>query len=88
MTANFTDHSEDWTPALRMYRGMFLVIFDLFLLGVNTYGWRSSGVNHILIFEIDPRNHLSHAKFMEVSEPVVVVCAICVLRQPFSQPVL
>ena len=51
-----------------MYRGMFLIIFDLFLLGVNTYGWRSSGVNHVLIFEIDPRNHLSHAKFMEVSE--------------------
>ena len=22
----------------------------------------------MLIFEIDPRNHLSHAKFMEVSE--------------------
>lgn len=77
LTAYFIkDHSGDWEPALRMYRGMFLVIFDLFLLGVNTYGWRSSGVNHVLIFEIDPRNHLSHAKFMEVSELLIYMCFI------------
>lgn len=31
----------------------------LFLMGINVYGWRSSGVNHVLIFELDPRNHLS-----------------------------
>lgn len=30
-----------------------------FLMGINVYGWRSSGVNHVLIFELDPRNHLS-----------------------------
>ena len=66
LSAFFTDHSQEWEPALRMYRGMFLVIFDLFLLGINTYGWRSSGVNHVLIFEIDPRNNLSHIELMEV----------------------
>ena len=55
-----------WEPALRMYRGMFIVILDIFLLGINTYGWRSSGVNHVLIFEIDPRRHLTHQQLMEV----------------------
>jgi len=49
-----------------MYRGMFLVILFIFLLGINTYGWRSSGVNHVLIFEIDPRNHLNHQELLEV----------------------
>ena len=60
------DHYGDWLPALRMYRGVFLVILFIFLLGVNTYGWRSSGVNHVLIFEIDPRHHLTHQEFLEV----------------------
>ena len=58
--------SVDWHPALCMYRGMFLVILFIFLLGINTYGWRSSGVNHVLIFEIDPRNHLNHQELLEV----------------------
>ena len=52
--------------AIHMYRGMFLVILMIFLLGINTYGWRSSGVNHVLIFEIDPRHHLSHQQLLEV----------------------
>lgn len=24
------------------------------------YGWAYSGVNHVLIFEVDPRNHLTY----------------------------
>ncbi|KAK7448389.1 hypothetical protein BaRGS_00040117, partial [Batillaria attramentaria] len=79
LSANFLRHSSDWQPALRMYRGMFLVIFDLFLLGVNTYGWRSSGVNHVLIFEIDPRNHLSHTELMELASFLAVLWAGSVL---------
>ena len=64
--ASFTKHTEDWEPALRMYRGVFLVILCTFLLGINTYGWRSSGVNHVLIFELDPRDHLTHQQLLEV----------------------
>ncbi|XP_076436332.1 xenotropic and polytropic retrovirus receptor 1 homolog [Babylonia areolata] len=85
LSANFTDHSEDWEPAIRMYRGMFLVIFDLFLLGVNTYGWRSSGVNHVLIFEIDPRNHLSHTELMEVASFLAVLWSGSVLGYLYSE---
>jgi hypothetical protein len=66
-SAFFTNSSAEWEPALRMYRGMFLVIMMICLLGINTYGWRSSGVNHVLIFEIDPRRHLSHHQLLEVS---------------------
>lgn len=74
LTADY--HSKEWQSALRMYRGTFLVFLFIFLLGVNTYGWRSSGVNHILIFELDPRNHLTHQEFLEVglfSKPYEVV---------------
>ncbi|KAK7094735.1 solute carrier family 53 member 1-like [Littorina saxatilis] len=84
LSAYFTDHHSDWEPALRMYRGMFLIIFDLFLLGVNTYGWRSSGVNHVLIFEIDPRNHLSHTELMEVAAFLAVLWSGSVLGYLYS----
>ncbi len=52
---------------MKMYRGMFLIILIIFLLGLNTYGWRKSGVNHVLIFELDPRNNLSHEDFIEMA---------------------
>lgn len=60
-------HRTEWQSALRMYRGTFLVFLFIFLLGINTYGWRTSGVNHILIFELDPRNHLTHQEFLELA---------------------
>lgn len=53
--------------AFRLYRGPLLLVEFLFLLGVNVYGWRSSGVNHVLIFELDPRNHLSEQDLMEIA---------------------
>ncbi|CAB4066336.1 Xenotropic and polytropic retrovirus receptor 1,Xenotropic and polytropic retrovirus receptor 1 homolog [Lepeophtheirus salmonis] len=57
----------DWRIVFRLYRGPLLVILFIFLMGVNVYGWRSSGVNHVLIFELDPRNHLSEQHLMEVA---------------------
>ena len=64
------DHA--WLPALRMYRGMFLVVLFIFLLGINTYGWRAAGVNHVLIFELDPRDHLSFQQYLEVMNCTII----------------
>ncbi|XP_036298475.1 xenotropic and polytropic retrovirus receptor 1 isoform X3 [Pipistrellus kuhlii] len=52
-------------PLIRIYRGGFLLIEFLFLLGINTYGWRQAGVNHVLIFELNPRSNLSHQHLFE-----------------------
>ncbi|KAL3870197.1 hypothetical protein ACJMK2_038278 [Sinanodonta woodiana] len=84
LAAVFTHQSQKWEPALRMYRGMFLIILNIFLLGINTYGWRSSGVNHVLIFEIDPRRHLSHQQLMELATSLAVIWSISVLLYLFS----
>lgn len=84
VAAFFTWQTDDWEPALRMYRGMFLIILDIFLLGINTYGWRSSGVNHVLIFEIDPRHHLTHQQLMELSTGLAVIWCGSVLLYLFS----
>uniref|UniRef100_UPI000E55B54A xenotropic and polytropic retrovirus receptor 1 n=1 Tax=Urocitellus parryii TaxID=9999 RepID=UPI000E55B54A len=56
-------------PLVRIYRGGFLLIEFLFLLGINTYGWRQAGVNHVLIFELNPRNNLSHQHFRVFTAP-------------------
>ncbi len=58
---------KDLKKNVRIYRGGFLLIQFIFLLGINTYGWRQAGVNHVLIFEINPRNNLSHQHLFEVS---------------------
>nr|XP_054769588.1 xenotropic and polytropic retrovirus receptor 1 homolog [Lytechinus pictus] len=69
----------DNMPAVRMYRGMFLIILMIFLLGINTYGWRKVGVNHVLIFELDPRNNLSHEQLLEVALLFLVFWIISIL---------
>lgn len=68
-------------PLVRIYRGGFLLIEFLFLLGINTYGWRQAGVNHVLIFELNPRNNLSHQHLFEVGVWALYSCwiLICVL---------
>lgn len=70
--------------AFRLYRGPLLIIEFIFLIGVNIYGWRSSGVNHVLIFELDPRNHLSEQHLMELASIFGVVWTLSILSFLYS----
>ncbi|XP_078083673.1 xenotropic and polytropic retrovirus receptor 1 homolog [Mustelus asterias] len=71
-------------PLLRAYRGGFIMIQFVFLLGINTYGWRKAGVNHTLIFELDPRNNLSHHQFFELAGFLGVLWCLSLLACLFS----
>lgn len=75
---------ENLKIAFRLYRGPLLVIQFLFLMGVNVYGWRSSGVNHVLIFELDPRNHLSEQHLMELAAIFGVIWTLSLLSFLYS----
>lgn len=79
LSSLFNSSLEDWKSAVRLYRAPFLLIEFLFLWGINVYGWRSSGVNHVLIFELDPRNHLSEQHIMEMAAIFGVVWCVSVL---------
>lgn len=70
--------------AFRLYRGPFLIIEFLFLMGINVYGWRSSGVNHVLIFELDPRKHVTEQHMFEIAGILGVVCALSILGYLYS----
>ncbi|CAG7822159.1 unnamed protein product [Allacma fusca] len=75
---------DDWRIVFRLYRGPLLLVLFIFLMGVNVYGWRSSGVNHVLIFELDPRNHLSEQHLMEMAAIFGVVWTLSVLSFLYS----
>ncbi|KAG7211262.1 hypothetical protein KM043_010570 [Ampulex compressa] len=90
-------NKNNWRVLCRLYRGPLLMIQFLFLMGINVYGWRSSGVNHVLIFELDPRNHLSEQHIIEMASVFGLVWSMSILGflysdtlgiPPFVQPVL
>ncbi|XP_035683142.1 xenotropic and polytropic retrovirus receptor 1-like isoform X1 [Branchiostoma floridae] len=84
ISAVFSRFDIELWPAVRMYRGSFLIVFFLYLLGLNTWGWRKFGVNHVLIFEIDPRHHLSHSEILEVASFLGVLWSMSVLGYIYS----
>lgn len=71
-------------PMIRIYRGGFLLIEFIFLLGINTYGWRQAGVNHVLIFELNPRNNLSHQHLFEIAGFLSMLWCVSILCCLFS----
>uniref|UniRef100_A0A8C1V2U7 Xenotropic and polytropic retrovirus receptor 1a n=1 Tax=Cyprinus carpio TaxID=7962 RepID=A0A8C1V2U7_CYPCA len=77
------DRTNIW-PLVRIYRGGFLLIQFLFLLGINTYGWRQAGVNHVLIFELNPRNNLSHQHLFEIAGFLGVLWCLSILSCLFA----
>ncbi|SPP86771.1 xenotropic and polytropic retrovirus receptor 1 isoform X2 [Drosophila guanche] len=52
---------------MSLYRGPFTWVIFNFFMAANVTGWQRSGVNHVLIFEIDPRSHLQPATFLEIA---------------------
>lgn len=85
LSALFHDISaENLKVAFRLYRGPLLIVEFIFLIGINVYGWRSSGVNHVLIFELDPRNHLSEQHLMELAAIFGVVWTLSILSFLYS----
>ncbi|XP_036610174.1 xenotropic and polytropic retrovirus receptor 1 [Trichosurus vulpecula] len=71
-------------PLIRIYRGGFLLIEFLFLLGINTYGWRQAGVNHVLIFELNPRNNLSPQHLFEIAGFLGILWCLSLLACLFA----
>ncbi|XP_069050441.1 xenotropic and polytropic retrovirus receptor 1a isoform X2 [Lepisosteus oculatus] len=85
LTGVMTKELSNVWPLVRIYRGGFLLIEFLFLLGINTYGWRQAGVNHVLIFELNPRSNLSHQHLFEIAGFLGVLWCVSILSCLFSE---
>ncbi|KAK2898345.1 hypothetical protein Q8A67_009763 [Cirrhinus molitorella] len=84
LTGAFFIRNQNIWPLVRIYRGGFLLVQFLFLLGINTYGWRQAGVNHVLIFELNPRNNLSHQHLFEIAGFLGVLWCLSILSCLFA----
>ncbi|KAL7836761.1 hypothetical protein AOLI_G00280450 [Acnodon oligacanthus] len=74
----------DHLKALQLYRGSFLLIEFLFFMGLSMCCWGKSGINQVLIFELDPRQHLSHLHVLEVAGCLAVCWCASVLASLHS----
>ncbi len=83
VTQNSAAHL-NWAVACRLFRGPFFVPLFTFLLGLNVYGWRRSGVNHVLIFELNPRDHISEQHLFEIAFAFAVLWAGSMLGYLFA----
>ncbi len=53
-TTESADH-RDWPAVFKMFRGVSLVAIMPFLIACNVYVWSWTGVNYVLIFNLNPR---------------------------------
>ncbi|XP_073807693.1 xenotropic and polytropic retrovirus receptor 1 homolog isoform X2 [Danio rerio] len=71
-------------PQLQLYRGSFLLIEFLFLIGLNIFCFNTSEINHSLIFGLDPRDHLSCYHIFEMAVGLTVCWCTSVLASLHS----
>lgn len=91
ISAYYKGDEVDWQPAVRMYRGMLVTFIMVGLLGVNIHGWGRAGVNHVLIFELDPRHHLTYVNMLMIASLFgtlwCVSCLAFLFSKDFNLPV-
>lgn len=83
LAAKSPDNNPKWV-AVRLFRGPFLVFLMIFMCGLNMYGWAQAGVNHVLIFEVDPRNHLTYQTVMQIAAFMMMLWGIAVLAHLYA----
>ncbi|XP_053949106.1 xenotropic and polytropic retrovirus receptor 1-like [Anastrepha ludens] len=71
--------TSDWDVTIRLFRGPYSIAMYLALISINIHGWRKAGVNHVLIFELDPRQYLTAAHVMEMAVGLAVVVTITMI---------
>lgn len=84
LSAVFFYQRNDWQMAFKLYRGPFLLVEFFFIWSINLYAWRSFGVNHILIFELDPRNYITAQHMLELAICFGILWCLSVLGFIYS----
>lgn len=81
-----SDTGYDWRTVFRLYRSPLILIIFLFQSGISIVIWKHYKINHVLIFELNPRNNLSFHHFLEFGALLGIVWSISVLLFLFSEP--
>lgn len=76
----------DWRTVFRLYRSPLVLIIFLFQMGISIIIWKHYKINHVLIFELNPRNNLSFEHFLELASLLGILWCISVLIFLYSKP--
>lgn len=80
-----SDTGYDWRTVFRLYRSPLVLIIFLFQAGISIVIWKHYKINHVLIFELNPRNNLSFHHFLEFASLLGIIWSISVLLFLFSE---
>ncbi|KAG9510599.1 Xenotropic and polytropic retrovirus receptor 1, partial [Fragariocoptes setiger] len=78
------ENEYDWRIVFRLYRSPLLLVIFLFQSGISIVIWKNYKINHVLIFELDPRNNLSYHHFFEFGALLGIIWCLSVLMFLFS----
>jgi len=63
----------------QLFRGSFSLMVFGFLTAINVYVWQSVGINHVLIFELNPRNQIEPIKIIGFASLFGYGCTLSML---------
>lgn len=81
-----SDTGYDWRTVFGLYRSPLILIIFLFQSAISIVIWKHYKINHVLIFELDPRNNLNFHHFLEFGSILGIIWCLSVLLFLFSQP--
>lgn len=84
VTGFVVENAYDWRIVFRLYRSPLLLVIFLFQSGISIMIWKHYKINHVLIFELDPRNNLSYHHFFEFGALLGIIWSLSVLVFLFS----
>lgn len=85
VTGLIIETSYDWRTVFKLFRSPLLLIIILFQAGISILIWKHYKINHVLIFELNPRNNLSFQHFIEFGSLLGIIWSISVLLFLFSE---
>lgn len=85
LTGLIKDVDYDWRTVFKLYRSPLILIIFLFQSGISIIIWKHYKINHVLIFELNPRNNLSSQHFIEFASLLGIIWSLSVLLFLYSE---
>eukprot|EP00004_Rigifila_ramosa_P022800 TRINITY_DN6298_c0_g1_i1.p1 TRINITY_DN6298_c0_g1~~TRINITY_DN6298_c0_g1_i1.p1 ORF type:complete len:651 (+),score=155.40 TRINITY_DN6298_c0_g1_i1:106-1953(+) len=83
----YLNQIENGEEMFTMFRGLAIPSVFLFMLGFNVFLWMKTKINYVLIFELDPRDHLSPQTFLAGSSFALFLWCGCTVLWAFADEV-
>ncbi|KII67263.1 Xenotropic and polytropic retrovirus receptor 1 [Thelohanellus kitauei] len=88
ITCVYRSFEQLYEPELLIISSQFMLIFFIIGYGINLYFWKRCAVNHVLIFEINPRDNITFVQCLEAGFFLLFlwhICLFCCLCIPNNE---